>query len=171
VSSSLVPLAMGAAVREGGLEAVGRVVARLGAATDPDERRRLLRALGQAEGAAGEAAREALLTDVVRGNELASTLGTMVGRASERRASWDWLVRRFDAVVSKIPEEHVGELPRFGSDFCSEEEAREVEAFFAPRTASLMGAPRSLAQAVEHVRLCAALRQHHAAGLQSSLAR
>jgi alanyl aminopeptidase len=171
VGSSLAALVLGAAVRAGGAEAVRTVAAKLAVATDPDHRRRLLRALGQTEGEAAEAAREALLMDAVRGNELASTLGPMFDRAAERPAAWRWLQRRFDAVVAKVPEEHVGELPRFGSDFCSTEDAEALQTFFDPRAASLMGAPRSLAQAVEHVRLCAALRAHHREALKAALAR
>ncbi|MFM2152848.1 MAG: hypothetical protein RL199_1283 [Pseudomonadota bacterium] len=171
VSPSLVPLALGAAVRAGGVEAVRTVAASLGRATDPDQRRRLLRALGQAEGEAAEVAREALLTDAVRGNELASSLGAMFDRASERPAAWRWLQKRFEAVVAKVPEEHVGELPRFGSDFCSSDDAQALQAFFEPRAGSLVGAPRSLAQAVEHVRLCVALRAHHQEALRAALAR
>jgi len=42
------------------------------------------------------------------------------------------------------------------SDFCSEERAAEVEAFFGPRIEALPGGPRNLRGALEAIRLCAA---------------
>jgi hypothetical protein len=47
-------------------------------------------------------------------------------------------------------------LPDAASDFCDVGHAEEVEAFFHPKLETLPGGPRSLARAVEGIRLCAA---------------
>jgi hypothetical protein len=66
--------------------------------------------------------------------------------------------------MEKLPEESGGYMPLYASHFCSEEKAREVQEFFAPRVDSLSGGPRHLAETLESIRLCAAQVARHRPG-------
>ena len=60
-------------------------------------------------------------------------------------------------------------VPAFGSFFCSLEKADEWQAFIESRAEVMPGYERDLAQAVESVRLCAALKDARGEDLLAAL--
>jgi alanyl aminopeptidase len=76
------------------------------------------------------------------------------------RLPLEWLKVNYDALVAKLPSaagsDYAGFLPEVAARGCSEADAREAEAFFAPRMAKVNGGARNLAQTVEGIRLCEA---------------
>jgi cytosol alanyl aminopeptidase len=83
------------------------------------------------------------------------------GEPAVRKLPYEYLKRHYDTVVAKLPTgigtDYAAELPRLASAFgCSESDRREVEQFFATRMQKVQGGPRSLANALETIQLCAA---------------
>jgi hypothetical protein len=106
----------------------------------------------------------------LRSNERLDLLGTMF---DPRRAEddWAWLKANADRLAGKLPESARQSLPLFASALCSTERATEVEAFFHARAARFRGGERSLAQAIEQIRQCAAQLAHHTPDLEALDAR
>ncbi|EYF02163.1 M1 family metallopeptidase [Chondromyces apiculatus] len=77
----------------------------------------------------------------------------------------------FDALVKRMPGELLGDLPFVGSGLCDAAAAADLDAFFRERIGRLTGGPRRLAQAVEEISLCSALREAQGASLSTFLAR
>jgi hypothetical protein len=71
-----------------------------------------------------------------------------------------------DPLLEQLPDSYRARaLPAFGSAFCSAERADEWQAFIEARAEQLPGHERSLAQPIETVHLCTALREAKAAEL------
>ncbi|MEW5850579.1 MAG: hypothetical protein AB2A00_17465 [Myxococcota bacterium] len=67
-----------------------------------------------------------------------------------------------DASLARLPQTFgAARLPGLFGGWCSEEKARELETYFAPRKQSTPGLERELALTVENVRLCAAKKAAH----------
>jgi len=73
-------------------------------------------------------------------------------------------------LLTRIPADGRSELPRVGEPFCDEEHLTAVRAYFEPLVDAL-GGPRPLAQTLETIRLCSALRDAQAASLKTFLGR
>jgi len=145
----------------------------LRAETEATLRRDLLRALGSARAPQRAARARALALDAaVRPGEMFALLGTHFDWEENRRRARAWLLENADALFAKLPALHAASAPAlFAAGACSEREAEAVEAHFAARLAGLEGGPRALAELGEGIRLCAALRAHHArAGFGDALA-
>ena len=67
--------------------------------------------------------------------------------------------QHYDAVVARLPREIRGYLPYVAAGFCDETQRADVEAFFGPRAPKLEGGTRNLAQTLETISLCVALKQ------------
>jgi alanyl aminopeptidase len=83
--------------------------------------------------------------------------GLLFGALEEpatREMAFAHIKENFDGWVARLPEGYAG-------FFCDEAAALDAEAFFRPRVDDLEGAPRSLDQTLEVIRLCAAKRQTH----------
>ena len=65
----------------------------------------------------------------------------------------------FDPLVARVSLRRASSFLRIPRLFCDEEHAADAEAFFRPRVAGMEGGPRVLAEALEEIRLCAALRK------------
>jgi alanyl aminopeptidase len=86
-----------------------------------------------------------------------------MGREATTDLTYAWLREHFEAVAELVPEAYRGPfLAGLGSGFCAVERAGEWSEFIESRAADLPGYERSLAQAIESVSLCAALREARA---------
>jgi alanyl aminopeptidase len=157
-------LAMVVAVEEGDATVFDKAVAALRSSSEPALRRRLLGAVGYANGELGAKARDLMFTDVLRRSELLAVLGMQEGRLETREETWQWVLRNGDKLMALLPEEHAGAMPFTSRGFCSDARADEVEAYFKTRVSRLPGGPRNLAAAVESIRLCAARLKAHGPG-------
>jgi len=141
-----------------------RLETALAAESDGQARRELVRALAAALAPERAAAARALaLGPSVRAGEVGAFLGSHLAWESNRAAGRAWFRDHTDAVLAKLPSQAAADAPAlYAVGACSEAEAREVDALFAAKVAPLEGGPRALAQLLEQIRLCAALRAHHA---------
>jgi alanyl aminopeptidase len=75
-----------------------------------------------------------------------------------RRAAYDYIVANYDALAKTVSPESPGSWPEYAEGLCSEQDATDVTAFWKPREKDLPSAASSLAEAVESIRACAAMR-------------
>src|ERR1700739_2244085 len=66
--------------------------------------------------------------------------------------------RLHDAIVNRLPREVTGFLPFFGTFFCDEAHRKDVETAFQGRVEKRPGGPRNLAESLETISLCTALK-------------
>ena len=133
--------------------------------TDAAFRGRALDALGASERAEiGAMLRDHIDDPRLRDNEAISVAFGQVGNEAQREAMWQWAQdeTRLQALLDRIPTWRKGAIVAIGSGFCSNARADEVEAMFENRVERLEGGPRALAQTLERIRLCAALKSEYA---------
>jgi cytosol alanyl aminopeptidase len=80
-----------------------------------------------------------------------------------------WVRAHWDELRKKLPGRLSGVLVRAASAGCSKADAEERTAFYTPRVASIEGAARGLAGALEAVSLCAALHEQGAPSFKKAL--
>ena len=108
----------------------------------------------------------ALLDGTFQGSEFIGIAFRQMAREATTELTYAWLVENYDELIEQLPEGYRARiLPALGSAFCSIERADEWQAFIEVRAEQLPGYERTLAQATETGRLCAALRDAKAAEL------
>lgn len=81
----------------------------------------------------------------------------------------DFVRSSYDALLARLPADRRSDVPRAGESFCDREHLTQVRAYFESRVDAL-GGPRPLAQTLETIELCSALREVQAASLRAFLA-
>ncbi len=140
------------------------------AAGDEKDRGRLLGGMGDfVDPDLVERNLEIALSDEFPVFEVFGLLFGALDEPTTRQMAFAHIKENFDAWVARLPEGYAGFMPRTAGFFCDEAAARDAEAFFRPRVSDLDGGPRSLDQTLEEVRLCAAKRETHLAGVAGFL--
>ena len=104
------------------------------------------------------------------GRQANSLVGGLIGSDEHGEDTWNWLKENFATFVKrKVPDVRLGRMPGFGGGFCSLERRDEVKAFFESQADIIPGYERSLAQTVERIELCAALKEAKAEELTEAL--
>ncbi len=155
------PLALVAYAQEGGAEAEARLLARLGAVEDRVVRSDLIQALAAIREPERAAKIRALALDPKKTHteEVGRLLEDHVRWAENRAATRNWMRANREALLKRFPATWtpwVAWLYRSGQ--CSEADAQDFQRVWEKRFANVEGGPRSVAQALEATRLCAALR-------------
>jgi alanyl aminopeptidase len=133
-------------------------VERLKTEQNPVVRGQLIGALSaDREPGHAERMRELVFDPRLRVSERMLPLHQQMGDYRTRPAAWAWLRVKLDALAAGIAVDERESLPLLANSFCTDGEAREVDALFRPRLDKLVGADRTLAQTVETIHLCAAL--------------
>jgi len=102
----------------------------------------------------------AVIDKKFKGTEIVSIVYRQMMRAATTELTYDWLLRNKETIVAMIPETfRSGIVPALGNAFCSTDRALEWDGFIKSVAHELPGYERSLAQATESIRLCAALRE------------
>jgi len=89
-----------------------------------------------------------------------------------RELPFQWIKEHYEALRTRLPravDSDMASVLPFTARFCDERGASETEAFFKDKMASTIGGPRNLAQALESIRVCAAERKAHQAGIVAFL--
>jgi alanyl aminopeptidase len=143
------------------------------ASRDPADRSRALGALARTENPAQSARLMSLvLSGELKGTERYRVVTRRMARPATRDATYDWLLENFEEAVVQVPESFRAQaIPGLGAFHCSAEQAEAWEAFINSKADLMPGYERSLAQATESVRLCAALREAKAEELVAALAK
>jgi aminopeptidase N len=150
--------------------AVDALIAATEAAQDQDFRRSGLRALALgAPPAEADRLRALLLSDRLHKNERPLLLALLMTRPERQAETWRWLKANFEAYGSQLSDSQRGNLAglvRWGCDAGFRDDARS---FFAPKLAIMVGAPRQLAQALETIDRCVALKAARGAEIAAAL--
>jgi alanyl aminopeptidase len=72
--------------------------------------------------------------------------------------AWSFFKEHYDAILAKMPREIVGTAPSVGGGFCDPAHRKDLADFFQDRIGKLPGGLRTLAQTLETMDLCIALR-------------
>jgi alanyl aminopeptidase len=161
LDTNLVGVALAVAVQDGDAGFFDHVLELFENADDALLRARLLSALAHSKDPElAERARALALDERLRLNEVTTPLRVQMGMPETRQATWDWVKNHFEELRGRL-EDGAGRLPRIGGAFCSEQKAEEVETFFRQRAETLPGGPRTLANTLEEIRLCAARVETH----------
>ncbi len=130
-------------------------------------RAHLLHALSAVRDARSPKALALALDPKLHVNEVFVPLHEQLADPRTRDAAWQWFEQNFDALAARMSPEALGSTPWLFAGFCSEAMGSRLNAFFAPRIAALPGGPRSLAGALEALRLCAALVKNQSESAQA----
>lgn len=144
-----------------------RLVAELGKAKAPRRRTHLLRAMTKFRDPA--LVREGLTRFLSKDLDPREAMSLLFQDKRMVEVSFTFMKENYDAIVARLPGEVAAFTPRFGEPFCSEPGRAQVEAFFKDRVEKLTGAPRTLAQVLESIKLCSVQRDLHAASLAAFL--
>jgi alanyl aminopeptidase len=158
VSPALTEIALRAGVQELGAPFAETLIERMLASSDTQFRLQAAAALGNTDDAAlGERMRALLLDPRLRGREPTTLAFALAGRASQRRATFDWFKANHEAFIGRISHFAYRFLPQLGAGFCTLAERDELNDFFRPMVGRLDGTERALAETSEGIELCAAL--------------
>jgi alanyl aminopeptidase len=83
----------------------------------------------------------------------------------------DFAKQNFDALAARAPRDAPAYYPRWAAALCGEAERADVEAFYAERAPRFIGGPRILAQTLEGISLCTALKEAQGPRLAAFLSR
>ncbi len=151
-----------AAVQVSGEPAFRAVLGALAVNHQTRQRYELLAALGATrDPRLGEEARNYGLTPAVAVGEISILYSSHVAEAANRAPFFQWLQSNHDALAARLPNQFQSSIIRIAAiKRCSATESAELRAYFSPRLASLIGGERALAQSLEAIDQCAALREH-----------
>ena len=88
----------------------------------------------------------------------------------DRRAeAWTWLRKDFKRLSDPVPKEGRARFIDLTSKLCTDSAHAEIDWFFKPMVADLLGAPRIFANALEAADRCAAWRKARSPELSAAL--
>ena len=105
------------------------------------------------------------------GRQTGTIINGLLRNEAHADRAWAWYKANFrDYMVAKVPDVRRGGAPNAAGGFCSAEERDEARDFFTQNAAIIPGYERSLAQVVERIELCAALKAEQGESLAQALA-
>lgn len=152
-------LALSVALEQGGTAALDEALGVLFASEDPLLRGELLAALtALRDPAIAARGRDALLDPRLTETELQLALDAQFADARQRLPALAWLEAHIDDVLRRLPPFNAGFTPQWMEGFCDERAHTRAVDLFTPRMGALPGAPQALAEALERIEMCVALR-------------
>jgi alanyl aminopeptidase len=171
VNANLVDFVVGAALEVSGPEFFNTVITRALGSDDTMVRTGLIGAVGGVRNPELAAHARALVFDErVRLNEVRMLLGPQFSNRETQADAWKWLEANWTRFVERVTKDGAGGAPNYAARFCSVPDAEAAERFFGSKVGELPGGPRNLALASEGIRLCAALSEKQAPGVNAYFA-
>lgn len=164
------PTALRVMAEEADAAAVDALLGFAKTARDPLARRSAVSALGVVRAPELAAKVRASAAAEMQPTDMIAALGVALEEPETREATWAWFPDNFEAIAKRVPSLFGTRFVRAADGFCSTAKAAEVKAFFDARAAQMPGAERPLAQTVEEIELCAALKDAKGAELAAALA-
>jgi len=172
VEAEMVSGVLESAARHGDRALLDAYRAGVKSAKERRDRVRIFRGLGAfGDPALIKEALEFALSGEFDSREADTIVYAALGFPAGREASWQFMKANYDAIVARIPREATGFMPYFAEGFCDATHRKEVAEFFAGRAEKLPGGSRNLAQVLEGMELCIALRGAQEGSLREELAR
>lgn len=159
VTPELLPTILAVRVQEKGQPAFDRLSGELQRVTQPTQRLAILTALGSAnQEATRQQARQLILNPRVKVGEVRTVVNSINNYGDEQGGLWSWFKVNHDAVFDRLGKSSAGRFPAmFSGAACTQQQAAELNDFFAPRTKELVGVERGLKQTKERIQLCESL--------------
>jgi alanyl aminopeptidase len=88
-----------------------------------------------------------------------------------QKIEWPYVKSHYEEIVARMPREAASFVPFYGGGSCDAAHRKDVAEFFSTRVEKLPGGPRNLAQVLETMDLCIALRGVQEAGVREFLGR
>ena len=108
--------------------------------------------------------------ETLTGRQARSLIHSLLGSEPHGDATWDWLKSNFKPFVeTRVPDVRKGGMPAMAGQFCTIERRDEAKAFFEQNAEIIPGYERSLAQTLEGIELCVALKQAKAEEIADAL--
>ena len=109
--------------------------------------------------------------DTLTGRQATSLVSSLLASDTFGDKTWDWVKSNFTQFVnSRVPDVRKGRMPGFAGNFCTLERRDEAKRFFEYNAKVIPGYERSLAQTLESIELCAALKDAKAQETAKALA-
>jgi alanyl aminopeptidase len=114
---------------------------------------------------------DTVLAGRLKGTESLRFLFTLMANPASSEQTFAWMRQNSDVIIDTIPESFRSSIvPVLGNSFCSDKQAEEWQAFVVANAGKIPGYERRLAQTMEAISLCAALRDARATALVDALA-
>ncbi len=107
--------------------------------------------------------------ELLRRNELTIIIGTQISEKTNRPAGLAWMEQNLQWLLDQLSPSGARLVGIFAAGKCSITDAKTIDARYKSTLARIEGGPRALAQTVEGVELCSALRQAHSDKKSASL--
>ncbi|MDC0712447.1 M1 family metallopeptidase [Stigmatella sp. ncwal1] len=170
VSPELVSLVLGITAAHDGRALAPQLREALKHEKERKVRHHLLGALGDIRDP--EVMREQLPLVLDPSEDPRETVWMMFSASQDPRTSgvvYGFMKENYDALAARMPEEFASYMVMLGGGFCDAEHRKDVESFFTERAARTSSGSRRLAQTLEHIDLCIALKQAQGASIDAYL--
>jgi alanyl aminopeptidase len=154
--------ALKVAVQESGAPAFDAVLGELAVNTQTGQRYELLQALGSShDPTLSERARNYGTTPAVAVGELRYLYRSVITDPANVETFWEWFKTHDEALSRRLPDQYQSSVVTLaGANRCTPAQAEQLQAWFAPRIARILGGERILKQQLEAIHQCIALREH-----------
>jgi cytosol alanyl aminopeptidase len=88
-----------------------------------------------------------------------------------RKLAYDFVKHNWDALIARLPTDSGASLPYVAADFCDRERRADAQAFFEGRSTKYTGGPRILAEVLERISLCLAMKPANQASVAEFLSK
>ncbi|HAV15735.1 MAG TPA: aminopeptidase, partial [Acinetobacter nosocomialis] len=159
VTPELLPTILAVRVQEKGQPAFDRLSGELQHVTQPTQRLAILTALGSAnQEATRQQARQLILNPRVKVGEVRTVVNSINNYGDEQGGLWSWFKVNHEAVFDRLGKSSAGRFPAmFSGAACTQQQAAQLNDFFAPRTKEFVWLERILKQTKERIQLCESL--------------
>jgi len=128
--------------------------------TDRRDRVRLIQTMGAFRDPAIEKAALALaLSNEFDPRDSLRIMWRASAESRTRDMAYHFVKQNFDRLIERLPRDSGASLPAAGRGYCDGDHRRDVEAFFKDRSTTFTGGPRTLANVLEQIDLCVALKR------------
>ncbi len=147
------------------------LMARFASSLDGRDRGVYLAALAKIpSGPSAEKVRALLKDKNTRGNEIETLIYTRASTAETSQSAWSWLQQDAASFMPQMADDRRANLPYVARRFCAATARADVAAYFTPaRLAEMRGATRSLAQVLDEIDQCIALKARYDPGITAYL--
>lgn len=98
------------------------------------------------------------MSDELDPRETYGLIAGAAGNPQNRQVAYDYVKQNYDTILGRMPREFGASVPHVAGGFCDEAHRADVAAFFQEKAPKYQGGPRTLAQVVEGIGICAAQR-------------
>lgn len=171
VSKSLEQLAITAALYEQGLPFADFLIEKMSDDPDRTYRSHIVRALGfQTDPKVFDRVWQLILEGDVGKREAYELLRRQSFRVDNASEVKRYIFKHYDRLAQRIPKSNLAWLPWRLVHLCEPSARKEIASFFEPKVKETRGGPRALANVLEEIDICIAIKDAHQADVKEAIA-